>query len=198
MDNSLSTTYMEFPLSIAKENWDSSIFLKINISDSSAHFFDPEADVKDRHLYKSYLRYQVIEQWYDEDAEDIKEEVLFNVVCDECSAIVDYSLGKQLEKFNNDYRNYNFFLRPLGNGVTWYFKKEFFPDYCSEKVTEELEDLIWEGKAHYPIRESIQMTMRLDCNGSAYMFDFSKTKFEAFIEFLINVEDYFYNHPEPI
>lgn len=195
----LSSLYMEFPLCVA-DDWDSSIIFKINLSDSSVHFFNPEEpNIENRKIYKSYLRYQIIEQWRKDDApDDIEQDVLLDVYCDECSAIVDYSLGKQLEKFNNDYQNYNFFLRPLGNGVTWYFKKEFFPDYCSEKVTEELEDLIWEGKAHYPIRESIQMTMRLDCNGSAYMFDFSKTKFEAFIEFLINVEDYFYNHPESI
>lgn len=198
MDNNLSILCMDFPFHIPTEKGDSRIILQMNLSDSSAHFFNPEADIKDRRLYKSYLSYRVIEQWYNEDTEDVEEEVLLDIPFDECSAIVDYSLGKQLEKFNNDYTNYSFFLRPLGDGVTWYFKKEFYPDYFSSKVTEELEEQIYEGKAHYPLKENIQMTMRKDRNGCAYMFDFSKTKFEAFIDFLIDVEDYFYNHPEPI
>lgn len=195
----LSSLYMEFPLCIA-DDWDSSIIFKINLSDSSVHFFNPEEpNIEDRKIYKSYLRYQIIEQWRKDDAsDDIEQDVLLDVYCDECSAIVDYELGKQLERFNDDYRNYNFFLRPLGDGVTWYFKKEFYPDYFSSQVTPEMEDMIWEGKAHYPIKENIQMIMQLDKNGSAYIHNFSKVQFEAFIKFLIEAEEYFYAHPQPI
>lgn len=198
--NKLSESkYLEFIFNQAKESWDSTILLRLDLSRSTAHFFNPRANLKNRKLYKSYLFYQIIERWGREyDKEGIKENVLLNVHCDECSAIVDYCLGEQLEHFNDSYRNCDFFCRPIGDGITWYFKKEFFPDFYCKDLTPDMENSIYEGKSHYPIKEMIQMTMRLDRNGSAYMFDFSKTHFESFIKFLIEVKDYFYNHPQPI